>query len=259
VDGNSFYPVTVYYDSSCTQTYIAAQITSAANTGSQSGELAETATYYGVNGTNLGTMTLNETLADVSDDIQVHGLGVFTPAAAPKTPVQLGLACDISLNSTASIPCVGAVAQDFPALKLAIGSVTGITLTGLGSGGSLSFVGSGSTFTGPLGSLTLTNPSQDSFLVQGGAGYTLTSASGGAGAFALFPPTPTAWTLTDAAHDQQFQISVIDDTTRNLNLTITLVSTGATLATGAVDRSGTGTITYSDGSKAAITDWTLAD
>ena len=83
VDGNPFYPITVYYDSSCTETYIAAKITSAANTGSQSGVLAETATYYGVNGTNLGTMTLNETLADVSDDIQVHGLGLFNRHSAP--------------------------------------------------------------------------------------------------------------------------------------------------------------------------------
>jgi hypothetical protein len=42
-------------------------------------------------------------------------------------------------------------------------------------------------------------------------------------------------------------------------MTITRVSTGVTLATAAVDHSGTGTITYSDGSSAAITSWTLAD
>jgi hypothetical protein len=52
---------------------------------------------------------------------------------------------------------------------------------------------------------------------------------------------------------------VIDNTTRKLSMTITRVSTGATLATGAADQSGTGNITYSDGSSAAITGWTLAD
>jgi hypothetical protein len=264
VDGNSLYPVTVYYDSDCRESYIAAQITSASEVG-QGDTLSETAIYYGLTGTKLGTMTLDETLAETNDNIQVHGLGLFKPAAAPQTPVQLGLACNVSVGDisggsvSGSIPCVGAVAQDFPALNLAIGSVTGITLTPGTAAGSLAFTGSGSIFTGPIGSLTLTNPSPDSFAIPSGTAYASTTASGGAGAFALFPPTPTSWTLTDAAHDEQLQISVISDTTRNSSLTVTQVSTGATLATGAVDQSGTGIITYSDGSKAAITSWTLAD
>jgi hypothetical protein len=65
--------------------------------------------------------------------------------------------------------------------------------------------------------------------------------------------------LTDLAHDQQLQISVASNTTRNLTLTITKTTTGDTLATGVLDQSGTGTITYSDGSVAVITNWTLAD
>jgi hypothetical protein len=44
-----------------------------------------------------------------------------------------------------------------------------------------------------------------------------------------------------------------------VSVTIIQLSTGATLATGSVDQSGTGTITYSDGSSAAITSWTLAE
>jgi len=50
------------------------------------------------------------------------------------------------------------------------------------------------------------------------------------GWFALFPPTPTSWTLTDASGTQRLQITVIDNTTRDLSLTISLTSTGATLA-----------------------------
>jgi hypothetical protein len=65
--------------------------------------------------------------------------------------------------------------------------------------------------------------------------------------------------LTDSAHDQQLQITVASNTAHNLTLTITRTSAGATLATGALDQSGTGTITYSDGSVAVITNWTLAD
>jgi hypothetical protein len=52
---------------------------------------------------------------------------------------------------------------------------------------------------------------------------------------------------------------VVDNNTRNLTITIKQVSTGITLATGALDQSGSGTITYSDGSIAAIANWTLAD
>ncbi len=257
-DEHSYYPVTIYYDNYCTKTYMMAKVTSAKNTGGETGVLSETVAYYGLGGTTLGTMTLNETLSEANDDVQVDGLGLFTPAGS-QTPVQLGLSCDVSLSGSSSIPCTGAVLQNFPALNLAIGSVTSTTLNGAMSGGSLTFTGSGSILTGPIGSLTLTSPSLSSFAIPSGTAYASTTASGGAGAFALFPPTPTSWTLTDAAHDEKVQVSVTDNTTHDSSLTVTQTSTGTTLATGTIDQSGTGTITYSDGSKAAITNWTLAN
>jgi hypothetical protein len=266
-DGNPVYPVTVYYDNICSQPYITGDITALAQGGDDSGLITETATYYSPNGTKLGAMALNETLsvsglATGSADIQVNGLGLFTPASGAQTPVQLGLACKISGGSTA-VPCEGAVAQDFPGLNLAIGAVTSLTLhiseDSSGDASSVSFTGGGSAVTGPLGSLTLTNPSPSSFVIQGGTPYTTTTASGGAAEFALFPPAPTAWTLADPAHDQQLQISLIDDITRDLSITITQISTGKTLVTGTLNQSGTGSITYSDGTTAAITNWALAD
>jgi len=75
----------------------------------------------------------------------------------------------------------------------------------------------------------------------------------------LFPPTPTAWSLKDAVSGLEFQIQVVSNTTRNLTFTISKGATGTALATGAIDQSGTGKITYSDGSSATITNWTLAD
>jgi hypothetical protein len=152
------------------------------------------------------------------------------------------------------------VAQDFPALNLAIGTVTNLTMAGASvvATGPMTFTGSGSTVTGPIGSLTATNPSPDWFVIQGGASYASTTDAGSAAASGLFSSLPT-WTLSDAAHDEQFQASVLNSTTRTLKLAITQLSTGNTLATGTVDRSGTGTITYSDGSIAAITNWTVAD
>jgi hypothetical protein len=122
----------------------------------------------------------------------------------------------------------------------------------------VSFTGGGTAVTGPIGSLTLTNPSETSLVIQGGGLFANTVASGGAAEFALFPPTPTAWTLADSSHDAQLQITVLDNTTRNLSATITQISTGNTLATGTIDQSGSGTITWSDGTIATITNWTLA-
>jgi hypothetical protein len=93
--------------------------------------------------------------------------------------------------------------------------------------------------------------------------YATTAVNGSAGALDLFPPTPTSWTLSDATHDEEITITVLSDATRDSSIAIKQISTGNTLATGAVDQSGTstgsGNMTYSDGSTAAITGWTLAD
>jgi hypothetical protein len=269
VQGHPMYPVTVYYDDVCAQPYLLADITGATQTGEGSGVLTETATYYGPNGTTIGTLTLNVTLVETLSGsglggASMWGLGTFIPASGLHTPVQLGLACTItSFSGAQNVPCTGAVSQDFPTLDLAIGSVTSILITinadASGNTTNVTFTGGGSSVTGPIGGLTLTNPTSSSFVIQGGTAFGSTTGSGGSAAFALFPPTPTSWTLTDAAHDQQLVISVIDNTSRNSSITITQTSSGTTLATGTVDPSGTGTIHYSDGSTAAITSWTLAD
>lgn len=147
--------------------------------------------------------------------------------------------------------------QDFPALGVAFGGVTPFSVNA--STQSPTFNGSGSVTTGPVGSLTLTNPSPNSLVVQGGTAYSATTASGAAATFELFPPPPTGWTITDVNHDQQCQIALTNATTRTLIMTITQLSTSTTLATATLDQSGSGTITYSDGSTAAITNWTVAD
>ena len=250
---------TVYYDAACKRPYLFAnpRVTTPSTLVVVA---AETATYYGLDGKAIGTMTLNET-ADLSrlNATQMHGTGVFTPAGGAQTPVQLGVYC--TLNSTGVGQCAGAIAQDLPALGIAIGAVTPMTLAYNpdSANSPVTFTGGGSAVTGPLGSLTLTNPSPTSLVIQGGTPFATTNASGGAAGFVLFPPTPTSWKLTDSAHDEVFQISVVDNASRTLTLSITRVSTGATLATGSLDQSGSGTITWSDGSTTAVTNWTIAD
>ncbi len=256
--GAALYPVILYYDAGCTRPYVTSSVTSATPTGADTLAMTETATFSGLDGTNLGTLALNVKLEGIDAGAQVYGLSVFTPASGAKTPVHLGLHCGIPVAG----PCAGAIVQDFPALNLTVGTVTCINLTPVkdasGTPTGATFIATGSTVSGPMGSLTLTNPSPASFVIQGGAAYASTTGSGGA-AFSLTASTPSSWRLTDAAHDQQFQISMVNTTTRAMSLTIAQVSTGATLATGSIDHSGSGSITYSDGSAAAITSWTLAD
>jgi hypothetical protein len=251
--------VTVYYGANCTQPYIVA--TPSLTSTNDVLSIAETAVYHGLNGTVIGTMTLNESASlDEDGDTYVNGLGIFIPVSGARTPVQLGLYCAIDPTAAAA-QCAGGIAQNFPALDMAIGAVTplNLSLSLLGTTAPVTFTGGGSTVTGPIGSLTLTNPQTTSLVIKGGAAFTTTTSSGGAAEFSLFPPTPTAWTLTDSTHGQEFSISVVSNTVRNLTFKITQVERGGTLAIGAIDQSGSGSITYSDGSTATITNWTLAE
>jgi hypothetical protein len=260
MSGASPTQVTVYFDNGCTKPYISTGPSTTLNGNGNEATISEIATYYGLNGDAVGTIKLNETVEDNNSSINLYGLGIFTPSSGAQTPVQLGVYCVLSDSTTD--PCAGGIAQDFPALGLAIGAVTPLTLTVNLNGVTdpVQFTGGGTAVTGPLRSLTLMNPNPPTSLeIQGGTDYATTTASGGAGAFELFPPTPTSWTLTDSAHDEEFQITLASDTTRVLNITIIQVSTKATLATGRIDQSGFGSITYSDGTAATITNWTLSD
>jgi hypothetical protein len=257
--------VTVYYDSDCKQPYIVAQAKETSeSSGSLSLSVSETATYYGLKETEIGTLKLTESAAEntAGTSLVVHGLGIFTPVSGAKTPVQLGLYCTLPLDggTIETVPCAGGIAQNFPALDIALGAVTPLTLKINSNSEAVTFSGTASTVdSGALGSLTLTAPSATSMLITGGKSIASYSSSGSAAQFALFPPTPTAWSLKDTVSGLEFQIQVASNTTRNLTFTIAKTSSGTAIATGAIDQSGTGKITYSDGSSATITNWTLAD
>jgi photosystem II stability/assembly factor-like uncharacterized protein len=129
-----------------------------------------------------------------------------------------------------------------------------------GYGQVLRFSSSGSSMvTGALGSLKLTAPTTGTLAISGGTAYGKAVFDGHAGDSTIFPPLPTGWTVVDNAHDQKFQITVTDNATRQLTGTITKVSSGKTLVTFTLDRSGTGTIKFSDGATVAVTNWLQAD
>jgi hypothetical protein len=118
--------VTVYYDNNCQRPYVA---TGPGLTTTESGDqlvIKETDTYYSLTGTIIGTMTIDETAQIATSTTNVYGLGLFTPATGARTPVQLGVYCVLTASSGS---CAGGIAQDFPALGMAIGAVTPLTLS----------------------------------------------------------------------------------------------------------------------------------
>jgi hypothetical protein len=251
--------VSIYYDGACTKPYMQEHVT-VYTTSAQLSHIVAVAIYLGPTGTTLGSTAFDESVNFNYNGINglgLYGLGTFTPAnGAPN--VALGLNCGSNAHS---LTCQGGIAQNLPALSQAIGSVTTLRLfatDSLAGTPPILFTGTSVLTTGGLGSLTLTAPQPLSLVVQGGTPYGTTSDSGSEATFSLFPPTPTGWSVIDAGHDQAFTINVASNTVRNLIGTITRISTGTVLATLALDQSGTGTITYSDGTVAAVTNWTLS-
>ncbi len=252
--------VGLYFDALCTKPYMMEHVTRFENPSAGLYHLVASAAYTGPTGTALGSIAFDEN-ADFNFGANalvgtVNGLGTYTsPSGAPS--VHLGLDCNFGDPAATVAVCQGGIAQDFAAVGEALGSVTTLTLDSTATEG-VTFTGPSLLTSGAPGSLTLTAPATLSLVVSGGSAYGMATASGAAATFSLFPPPPTGWSVADSTNDQKFSISVVDNAVRNLTGTVTRISTGATLATLALDQSGTGTITYSDGLVAAVTSWMLS-
>jgi hypothetical protein len=252
--------ITIYYDAGCTHPYIEATA-KIVNT-SSTYAITEHADYVGTTGATLGRLQVSED-ADISgSNVVVHGTGTFTPHNGAQI-VHLGLSCAIPTdNVPPPFVCEGGIAQTFPRLGVSLGSVTPITLTLKAAGTNqyvVKFASSRSTMErGAPGTLSIGTTSTSQLRVTGG-GTPVTSdvTTGTAGRFALFPPTPTGWTVTDRASNVIFTISVLNNTSRQLQGSVKTTS-GMKLAQLRVDRSGTGSITYNGGATDPITNWLLS-
>jgi hypothetical protein len=253
--------ITIYYDGACTHPYIEANA-HMVSTGTTYA-ITESAIYLGTTGTTLGLLRVSED-ADISGSkISVHGTGTFAPHDGAPV-VHLGLSCAIPGSSNVPPPfvCEGGIAQMFPKLGVSLGSVTPITLTLKAAPADqyvVNFASSRSTMESDTSSALSVGTMSNSLLKVTGGGTTFTTDTtrGTAGRFALFPPTPTGWTITDLATKTVFAITVLNNASRQLKGSVTTTS-GKTLATINVDRSGTGSISYSHGATDSITNWLLS-
>ncbi len=252
--------ITIYYDTACRHPYIEANAHIVSSTSTYA--ITETANYVGTTGAALGQLRVLEDAITSGSSVVVRGTGTFTPKDGAPV-VHLGLTCAIPAgNVPPPFPCEGGIAQTFPHLDVSLGSVTPITLTLKAAGSEqyvVHFASTRSTMVRAApGALSIATTSHSQLRVTGG-GTTFTSdtTTGTAGRFALFPPTPTGWMITDRATKLVFAISVLNNASRQLKGSVT-TSSGKTLATLNVDRSGTGSISYMGGSTDPITSWMMS-
>jgi hypothetical protein len=264
-DGQDFPPLVhaeIYYDGACTTPYMIADValveTDVGTTTTYSVTDVHTQ-YVGVDGvTPLANLTTTAAVIfDGSDSLALHGLGTFAGIAAPAA-ASLGLVCAGAI----ALDCAGGIVQTFASLGVALGSVSPLGLASQ-EDGSLDFSSTtpGAFSSGAGGALTLAygDPSDASLIVNGGSAYGSDMVSGHVATFSLLPPPPTEWASDDTAHDLHFAISVTDPNARSLDVALTRISDGGALGSGHLDQSGTGTLSFSDGSSAAVVGWIMAD
>ena len=253
--------ITIYFDAACKTPYIntAATVTISA----RGYTISQTAAYLGLHGQALGTFKVNEAFTSGKTTDVLSGLGSFKPAGAAPA-ASIGMVCSFPNSSTNKLAdCQAGVEKTFGALNLSLASVTPLTLMAANTGSYPPITLSSSTSslrTGPAGKLALTMPTASSLAISGPATNFGASAAAGAEAkFTLFPPMPTHWTFTDKAHDTQFSLSIISNSTRAAHATVKRVSTGAQLAAVTLDQSGSGTVHYGDGKTSVVQSWIPAD
>jgi len=219
--------------------------------------------YFAVDGlTPLASLVTTASVTLGSDQsLYLHGLGHLVGAAGSNVAADLGLVCGAPGGAQA-LPCAGGIVQDFTTLGVAIGSVSPLSLSSAADD-SLDFVSvtpAAFSSSAPGGlSLGYLDATDQALKITGGSAYGSDEVTGTVATFSLLPPPPTLWNSIDSGHDLRFDIAVTDATTRGLDVTIKRISSGSTRASGHLDQSGSGLITFSDGSSAPVRSWVMGE
>ena len=249
----------VYYDAACTLPFFTENLVLVV----QNGEIfATTGQYLAPNGAILGVLSQAQEVHGFNSSLSLTGKGTYKAVAGTgQPPIRTAFACIMTTDPvTYAFVCQEGMAQDFPALKLSLGSIVhmNLTLTKVASNQYSASI-SGSTaklVTGKLGNLSVTTTSPTTVGFQGPAttvdGGTTSGSSPNIGMGAT---ADTTWAFHDS-HDIKFSASTGFNADSSGTVTNPLTHGSASFN---VDPSGTGTITYSDKSKAKITNWTLSD
>ena len=235
--------ISVFFDDRCARKYIQIESTAA-------GQLNQ---YFGIDGkTPIGSM--NTVVKFNSNTGAIAGTGLFLHPDGTKA--SLGLFSNL-FGAQTQLTATGLIAQYFTDLAAELGSTTPLLLKTVGNE-SLAFAGTGTGYTGTQSALSIVPEDLFTLKIVGGTSNTSSLVVNGfAGSFSLLPAVPTGWTVVDQAGDLKFETNVVSETIRNSVATVTRISTGQVIARAAVDQSGTGTVTYSNGATGIVSNWVL--
>ena len=244
----------VFYDSTCSKLYqdifldlVATSQTAISATG--------TDTYYTSGGAvyDYTTLTLAITVTSSSSGtISVQATDAPSPTAAQTAA--MGVACTLA---TGAVGCgVGGVVHEAAASQ-DLGAVMSFNAAqGAASGGTVPVTinGSGSSYSGSLNALSLSAGQFPNWAISGGSTIDTASFSGTLTFTTGGNLVAMSITLTDAADDGTVTLSAAGSPV-TVSGTVKQTDTGQTLATFTTDAVGNGTITYSNGTTATISNW----
>ena len=248
--------VDVYYDAKCKTRYMDASFT-ATKTSTSTLSGSENATIYDMTGHVLAKTNLNIAFALGTEGVaNISMVGKFTPTGL--SAVDLGLICTDPLLPTTTSTCSVGIAQTSAAVHADIASITPATIKVNPQNGGTIKVTAATLAQGSMDTLGISSPNPATLKITGAdTKVGNASASGSFHRFSIEPVGPTSWTSTDSANGAKFAISLASGGSTFAG-TIKATATDKTLAKISVDRSGTGTITYSNNLKVNISSWVIA-
>ncbi|HET7815690.1 MAG TPA: hypothetical protein VFL13_15115, partial [Candidatus Baltobacteraceae bacterium] len=240
--------VRTFYDAECAELAEDAYVHETNNTPGSSTTLsvsiAGTVLKKTLSGTVVSYDTVTGTGNGVFPNLQVTLQFTHAPNQTAAPTAQYAMACGIAGEGGSSPQSCGLGSVAHVASASAdLGTTMSLTMT---NGTSTTINGTVKTYAGALNSMTLAPGTFPAFTISGGQQLSTATLTGTEAATSTF-------TLTDSKTDATVNMTLSQ--TGAVNGTIVRTSTGASVATFVTDRYGNGTITYSNGTTATITDW----
>ena len=247
--------IDAYYDAGCTELWYVSSGTLTA-TSATAGTFSGAATYYTLGGAVYRYATLTLTLSGAGTGAGYFDLAAAIAAAPNAAPfANVGIGCTIS--STADGCSAGEVDHLGPlGLDQAVAISTDAVLTSSASGLTIGVSGNGTANVGSLNAISLEAQGATGWTISGGSQLDAASVSGSLTVSAIGVVTGGTLSLADARDGATVNASYVS-ANQSIAGSIVLNATGATVATFTVGLTGSGTISYADGSSGAIANWVV--
>lgn len=246
--GNEIDTYTTYYDAACTQPELAEVLTIASGSSLTSLTASATVTAYDRSGSvnAYATLTIAETMALTSQTLTVTISAAKSAGAAPFA--RAGITCSGALSGGPAAACGMAVTSAI-GTPVGVSMALGIAVVTAGPSSTITETVAANTYTGS--GLGIAAGAGTAWNVTGG---TLADTVTGTIVLNLSRGYVTSGTI--AMRDSPSGITIAGTATAS-GAAFTVTQGTTIIATVVVDATGTGTITYADGTTESISAWTL--